>query len=85
MKDMLWMEDIVESPLAPPFLTNSKVDMVNFVNARKVVARSAFLPFYSVWNGVDLEGEVQNERLKCQSSQVEKNWIYNKSLNWFPY
>ncbi len=48
MKDMLWMEDIVESPLAPPFLTNSKVDMVNFVNARKVVARSAFLPFYSV-------------------------------------
>ncbi len=39
------MEDIVESTLAPPFSTNSKVDMVDFVNAHKVVARSAFLPF----------------------------------------
>jgi hypothetical protein len=36
------MEDIVESTLAPPFLTNSRVDMVGFVNAHKLVARSAF-------------------------------------------
>jgi hypothetical protein len=39
------MEDIVESTLTPPFFTNSKVDMVGFVNAHKVVVRNAFLAF----------------------------------------
>jgi hypothetical protein len=47
MEDMLWMEDIVESKLAPPFLTNSRVDMVDFVNAHKMIAKSAFLTFSS--------------------------------------
>ncbi len=47
MEDMPWMENIVESTLALPFLTNSKVDMVGFVNAHKVVIRNAFLGFFS--------------------------------------
>ncbi len=38
MKNMLWIEDIVESTLAP-LLTNFRVDMTNFVDPQKVVAR----------------------------------------------
>jgi hypothetical protein len=48
MKDMLWIEDIVESTSTSPFLTNSRVDMVGFVDLHKVVARrSAFSAFPS--------------------------------------
>jgi len=39
MEDMLWIEDIVESTQTPPYLTNSKIDMVSFVNPHKAVAR----------------------------------------------
>jgi hypothetical protein len=39
MKDMLCIEDIVESTSAPPFWTNLKVDMVGFVNLHKEVVR----------------------------------------------
>ncbi len=40
---MLWIEDIVESALAPSFFINFKIDMVNFMNLYKVVTRrSAF-------------------------------------------
>jgi hypothetical protein len=51
MEDMLWIEDIVESTPTPPFLTNSKVDMVGLVHLHKVVARSAFLviPSAFIW------------------------------------
>jgi hypothetical protein len=35
MKDMLWIEDIVESIAALPFWTNFRVDMVGFVNFYK--------------------------------------------------
>jgi hypothetical protein len=45
---MLWIENIAKSILTPSFLTNSKVDMIRFVNPYKVVARrSAFLAFLS--------------------------------------
>jgi hypothetical protein len=37
MEKMLWMEDIVESTQAFPFLTNSRIDMVTFVDLKKVV------------------------------------------------
>jgi hypothetical protein len=47
--------------------------MVGFVNAHKVDVRSAFLAFSSAWNGVELEGWPENEGLKCQFSQVEKD------------
>ncbi len=41
---MLWIKDIVKRTLTPPFLTNSRVDMVDFVNLHKVVTRrNAFL------------------------------------------
>jgi hypothetical protein len=43
MKYMLWIEDIVESIVAPPFLTNFRVDMVGFVNFTKVVARRLYI------------------------------------------
>jgi hypothetical protein len=32
MEDMMWIEDIVESTLAPPFLTYYRVDMVGFMD-----------------------------------------------------
>jgi len=31
IKDMLWIENIIKSTLAPPFLTNSTFDMAGFV------------------------------------------------------
>ncbi len=44
MENMLWIKDIVKRTLTPPFLTNSRVDMVDFVNLHKVVTRrNAFL------------------------------------------
>jgi hypothetical protein len=46
MKDMLWIEDIVESTLALSFLTNFKVDMVGFVNLCKVVVRKITLEIF---------------------------------------
>jgi hypothetical protein len=39
MEEMLWIEDIIESTQATPFLTNLKVFMVGFVHLHKVVAR----------------------------------------------
>ncbi len=45
---MLWIEDIVKRTPTPPFLTNSRVDMVGFVNPRKVgTRRNAFLDIAS--------------------------------------
>jgi len=37
MKNMLWIEEIVESKPAPQFLTNSRIDIAGFVNTHKVV------------------------------------------------
>jgi hypothetical protein len=37
MEDMLWIENIGESTLAPLFLTNFKINMVDFVSSHKVV------------------------------------------------
>ncbi len=48
IKDMLWIEDIVESTSTLPFLTNSRVDMVGFMDLHKVFAKSsAFSTFPS--------------------------------------
>jgi hypothetical protein len=45
---MLWINNIVKSILTLSFLTNSKVDMIGFVNPYKVVVRrSAFSTFLS--------------------------------------
>ncbi len=64
--------DIVESTLTPPLFINSRVDMASFVKPHKVIAkRNAFSAFPSVWNGVELEGGIESEELKCQFSQVE--------------
>jgi hypothetical protein len=44
MEEMLWIEDIIESTQAPPFLTNFKVGLVGFVELHKVgVGSNAFL------------------------------------------
>jgi len=40
MEYMLWIEDIV---VAPPFLTNFRVDMVGFMDPQKVVVRIAIV------------------------------------------
>jgi len=39
MKNMLYIEDIVESTSLLPFLTNSKVGMASFVDSHMMVAR----------------------------------------------
>jgi hypothetical protein len=44
LEEMLWIEHIVQSTQAPPFLTNLKVDMASFIDPHKVIIRkSAFL------------------------------------------
>jgi hypothetical protein len=68
---MLWIENIVESTLTLPFLTNSKVGIASFVDPHKVVARSAILAFPSAWNEVESKGGTESEKLKYQFSQVE--------------
>ncbi len=62
MKNMLWIEDIVESTQAPPFLTNLKIGMTSFIDLHKVVIRRrVFSTFPNAWNGVELEGGAENE------------------------
>jgi hypothetical protein len=79
MKDMLWIEYIVESTLAPPFLTNSRVNMIGLVNFLRVVDRRyAFLAFPSAQNGGESKSWVENEGLKHQFSQVEKGLDFQK-------
>jgi hypothetical protein len=39
MEKMLWIEDIVERTLAPPFFTDFRIDMTDFANPHKVIAR----------------------------------------------
>jgi hypothetical protein len=39
MENMLSIEDIVKSIPTPPFLTNSRIDMVGFVDPHKVLAK----------------------------------------------
>ncbi len=63
--------NIVANALTPPFLTNSRIEMVGFVNIHKMVARSAFSTFPSAQNGCELEGGAKSEGLKHQFSQVE--------------
>ncbi len=36
---MLWIENIVEGTLAPPFFTDFRIDMTDFANLHKMVAR----------------------------------------------
>jgi hypothetical protein len=46
MEDMLWIKNIVESTPTLPFLTNSKVDMINFMDPHKVLLEGVhFQPF----------------------------------------
>jgi hypothetical protein len=48
MENMPWVEDIVESTSTPQFLTNSRIDIIDFVHPHKVIVRrSAFLAFPS--------------------------------------
>jgi hypothetical protein len=46
MEDVLWIKEIVDSTPTPPFLTNSKVDMINFMDFHKVLLEGVhFQPF----------------------------------------
>jgi hypothetical protein len=54
MENMLSIEDIVKSIPIPPFLTNSRIDMVGFVDPHKVVAKQSmhsflFISFELIW------------------------------------
>lgn len=52
MKKILCIEDIVESTPITSFFSTSSVDMVGFVNPRKVVyQRNAFLTLANAQNG----------------------------------
>jgi hypothetical protein len=48
MEDMLCIEDIVESILAPSFWINSRIHMASFVDPHKVVARKVHFQFFQV-------------------------------------
>jgi hypothetical protein len=48
MKDMLWIEEIVESILAPLFLTNSRIDMAGYVDPHKIVAKQSMHSFWFI-------------------------------------
>jgi hypothetical protein len=53
IEDMIWIEDIVKNTLAPTFFTNSRIDMVCFVDPYNLAAkRSRLLTFPSAQNGV---------------------------------
>ncbi len=73
MENMLWIEDVVKNTTTPPFSTNFRIDMIDFVDPHKVVVRrSAFLAFPNAQDGVELEcTRVESEGLKRQFSQVE--------------
>ncbi len=73
MENILWIHDIVKNTLAPPFLTNLKIDMVDFVDPHKVfVRRNAFWASPSPRDGVESECiRVESEKLKRQFSQLE--------------
>ncbi len=63
---MLWIEDIVKRTPTPPFLTNSRIDMVGFVNPHKVVAKNnALKTLPNIGNGGEFDGRVSSVRLKC--------------------
>jgi phage replication-related protein YjqB (UPF0714/DUF867 family) len=52
MEVMLWFEDIGESTSTLPFLTNSKVGMVGFVNLHKMAPiKNSFSHLHSAQNG----------------------------------
>ncbi len=64
--------DIVERIKAPPFLTNYRVDIVGYVDPRKMVARkNAFSTLPNPQNGSDSKGRAKSGGLKHQFSQVE--------------
>jgi len=37
MENMLWIEDIVKNTPTPPFLTNFRIDMIDYVDPHKAV------------------------------------------------
>jgi hypothetical protein len=39
MEDVLWIENIVETTPTPPFFTNFRVDIIDFVSAHKVIVK----------------------------------------------
>jgi hypothetical protein len=45
MKEMLWIEDIVESTQAPPFFTNSKTWLVLWILTSWLLKGMHFQPF----------------------------------------
>jgi hypothetical protein len=73
------LKTLLKAHQLPHFFINSRIDMASFVNLHNVIARrNAISTFPSVWNGVELEGGVENEELKCQFSQVERGFGFTK-------
>jgi hypothetical protein len=56
VKNMLWIEDIVESTPAPSFSINSRMDIASFVHPHNVITRSIFSAFSNAQNESELEG-----------------------------
>jgi hypothetical protein len=82
---MLWIEDTIESTLGPPFLTNSRIDMVGFMDPHNVIVRrNAFLDLPSAQNRGELEGGAKSGRLSVNFHKWKGIWICKKSLNWYP-
>jgi len=65
------LRTFVESTSTPPYLTNSRIDMVHFVNPHNVVARkNTISTFPSARNRSELEGETESGGLKLQCCPI---------------
>jgi hypothetical protein len=63
-----------------PILTNSRVDVVGFVDFHKVIVQmSATSAFPSAWNEGESKDGVESEKLKRQPSQVERRFGFTKN------
>ncbi len=81
MEDMLWIEDIVKSTPAFPFLTTLKIDIISFVDLTKwLVERRHFQPFQVYEIRVKSKDGVENKELKHQFSQM-KGDLYLQNLD----
>ncbi len=70
MKDILWMEDIVEYTPTPPFYINFRIDMTGFVDPHKMIPRrSAFSALSSARN------ESENWKKKAIKKRPKINLI----------
>lgn len=72
MEDMLWIEDIVESILAPSFWINSRIHMASFVDPHKLVARKINFQFFQVHKKIENKKPKKHQRKKKEERRNQR-------------